>query len=245
MLGGKMKRARKLFIAVVLLLLVATGFIFLWTNLNWFVKNAIEHYGSQATKTSVRVASVSIKPAEGKGAIEGLTVANPKGFTSARVLSLGSIMVKIDPGTITTSPVVIDDVHISSPLVVYEMDKSGTSNIDVLKKNIASSGGNIGKQPSDKKKPGKETRLRINKLMVESGRVDVLVSALGARPKTVTLKRIEITDIGGQTGATPDQIAKQVLNAIVTEVTREVADAGARQLLDKGLQRALEQMRRQ
>jgi hypothetical protein len=92
-----MTRTRKLFLAVVLLLLVATRFIFLWTNLNWFVKNAIEHYGSQATKTSVRVASVSIKPTEGKGAIEGLTVTNPKGFTSARALSLGSIMVKIDP----------------------------------------------------------------------------------------------------------------------------------------------------
>jgi len=239
-----MTRSRKLFIVVALILLVAAGLIFLWTNLNWFVKNAIERYGSQATKTSVRVASVSIRPSEGKGAIEGLTIANPKGFTSARAVSLGSIMVRIDPRTVTTSPVVIDDVRISSLQVVYEMDKSGTSNIDVLKKNIASSGGNIGKQSADKK-PGKEKKLRIKRLTVENGRVDVLVSALGTRPQTVTLRRIEITDIGGQAGATPDQIARQVLNAIVTEVTREVADAGARQLLDKGLQRALEQMRRQ
>jgi hypothetical protein len=110
------------------------------------------------------------------------------------------------PGTITTSPVVIDDVPISSLLVVYEMDKSGASNIDVLRKNIASSGGNTEKQPSDKEKPGKETRLRINKLVVENGWVDVLVSALGARPKTVTHKRIEITGIGGQTGATPTRL---------------------------------------
>jgi hypothetical protein len=239
-----MTRSRKLFIAVVLILLVAAGLIFLWTNINWFVKNAIERYGSQATKTSVRVASVSIKPSEGKGAIAGLTVANPKGFTSAHAVSLGSIMVRIDPRTVTTSPLVIDDVRISSPQIVYEMDKSGTSNIDVLKKNIASSGDNTGKQSADKK-PGKETKLRIKKLTVENGRVDVLVSALGTRPQTVTLRRIEITDIGGQAGATPDQIARQILNAIVAEVTGEVADAGARQLLDKGLQRALEQMRRQ
>jgi hypothetical protein len=240
-----MTRSLKLFIAVVLILLVAVGLIFLWTNLNSFVKNAIEHYGSRVTKTSVRVASVSIKPSEGKGAIEGLTVANPKGFSSARVLSLGSILVRIDPGTITSSPVVIDDIRISAPQVVYEMDKSGTSNIDVLKKNIASSEGNTVKQSADKKKPGKEIKLRIKKLMIENGRVDVLVSALGTRPQTVTLRRIEITDIGGQAGATPDQVAKQVLNAIVAEVTREVAEAGARRLLDKGLQRALEQMQRQ
>ncbi len=239
-----MTRSRKLFIAVALILLVAAGLTFLWANLNQIVKNAIERYGSQATKTSVRVASVSIKLSEGKGAIEGLTVANPKGFTSEHIVSLGSIMVRIDPRTVATSPVVIDEVRISSPKVVYEMDKSGTSNIDVLKKNIASSGGNTGKQSADKK-PGKETKLRIKKLTVENGRVDVLVSALGTKPQTVTLRRIEIADIGGQAGATPDQIARQVLNAIVAEVAGEVADSGARQLLDKGLQRAIDQMRRQ
>ena len=56
---------------------------------------------------------------------------------------------------------------------------------------------------------------------------------------------METTDIGGQTGAAPEQVAYQVLSAIVTEVTREVAGAGAKQLLDKGFQRALDQVRRQ
>ncbi len=239
-----MTRSRKLLIVAALILLVAAGIIFLWTNLNWIVKNAIERYGSRASKTSVRVASVSIKPSEGEGAIEGLTVANPKGFTSARAVSLGSIMVRIDPRTVTSSPVVIEEVRISAPQVVYELDKAGTSNIDVLKKNIASSGGSTGKQSADRKR---ETgrRLRIKKLTVENGRIDVLVSTLGVKPQAITLRRIEITDIGGQAGATPDQIAKQILNAIVAEVAREVSDAGAKQLLDKGLQRGLEQLRRQ
>jgi hypothetical protein len=39
-------------------------------------------------------------------------------------------------------------------------------------------------------------------------------------------------------------VAKQVLNAIVAEVSREVAETGAKQLLDKGFHRAFEQIQR-
>ncbi|MGE5173270.1 MAG: hypothetical protein ACM3MD_05515 [Betaproteobacteria bacterium] len=239
-----MSRRRKIIILTsVLALIVVAGLIFLWTNINWIVKSAIEHYGSQTTRTSVRVASVSIKLAQGKGTIEGLTVANPKGYTAAHVLSLGSISVRIVPSTVTSTPVVIDDIRISAPQIIYEMDSSGTANVDVLKKNIASSD-SAPKRPADKKKPGKETRLRIKKLVIENGRVDASVAVPGSRPQAITLKRIEMTDIGGQAGATPEQVAKQVLSAIVSEVSREVAEAGAKRLLEKGLERAVEQMQR-
>ncbi len=240
-----MNRRRKLLILTsVLALIVAAVFIFLWTNINWIVKASIEHYGSLVTRTSVRVASVSIKPAQGKGSIDRLTVANPKGFTAPNALSLGSISIRINPSTVTSGPVVIDDIRISAPQVVYEMDKSGTANLDVLKKNISSSDAAL-KRPADQRKSGKETRLRIKKLVIENGRVDVGVAAIESRPQTITLKRIEMTDIGGQAGAAPEQVARQVLTAIVSEVGREVAEAGAKRLLEKGLERAVEQMQRQ
>jgi len=97
---------------------------------------------------------------------------------------------------------------------------------------------------ADQKNARKEAKLRINKLVIENGRADVNVAALGSKPQSITLKRIEMTDIDGQAGATPEQVAKQVLNASVAEVSREVAETGAKQLLDKGLHRALEQIQR-
>jgi hypothetical protein len=115
--------------------------------------------------------------------------------------------------------------------------------LDALRKNIALSD-STSKGRADRKNARKETNLRIKKLVIENGRVDVNVSALGSRPQSITLKRIEMTDIGGQAGASPAQVAKQVLNAIVAEVSREVAETDAKQLLDKGLHRALEQIQR-
>lgn len=237
-----MSRGRKILILIgVLVMAVAAVIVFVVTNINWIVKSAIEHYGSAAAKTSVRVSSVSIKLTEGSGTIEGLTVANPRGFSSPHVLSLGSISVRIEPRTVTSGVVVIDEVRITAPQVVYEMNDSRVSNVDVLKKNIESQGPSVPKRsPGAKKAADREKRLRIKKLIIETARVDVRVAGLGEKPQTMTLKKIEITDIGGHTGATPEQATRQILSAIVGQVTNEVGRAGAKRLLQKGAERALE-----
>jgi hypothetical protein len=237
-----MSRGRKILIFTALLAVaVAAVIVFVLTNINGIVKSAIEHYGSAAAKTSVRVSSVSIKLTEGSGTVEGLTVANPRGFSSSHVLSLGSISVRIEPRTVPTTVVVIDEVHITAPQVMYEMNDARVSNVDVLKKNIGSQGPSAPKRsPGAKKAADSEKRLRIKKLIIEAARVDVRVAGLAEKPRSVTLKKIEITDIGGPAGATPEQVTKQILSAIVGQVTNEVGKAGAKRLLQKGAERALE-----
>lgn len=103
------KRKFLVIIAAAGLILTAV-LIFLLTNLDWIVKNAIERYGSQATGTAVRVDRVSIRPVQGKGAIEGLTAANPRGYAAPSILSLGGISLRLAPRTVTANPVVIEDI---------------------------------------------------------------------------------------------------------------------------------------
>lgn len=230
------KRRILYFIGAAVLVFVA-AVVFVWTNLDWIVKSAIERYGSQATKTSVRVRSVSLHPAQGKGAIEGLTVANPPGFTSRHILSLGGVSIRLSPRTVTSNPVVIDDIRITSPLVVYEMNESRASNVDVIQKNLGAAAP-AAKGPTEKKKRAgdEEKRLRIRKLVVESASVEV---RMGDKPRTLTLRRLEMLDIGGKNGATPEQAAKEILSAVLAEVSKEVGKAGGAYLLEKGMERLL------
>jgi len=218
-------------------LIVAAALAFLWTNLDWIVKNAIEHYGSQATGTAVRVRGVALRPAQGKGTIEGLTVANPRGYVAPHILSLGAISVRIEPRTITSNLVVIDDIRITSPLVVYETNDAKVANVDVLKKNL---GADTGKPASKGKRAAKEDkRLRIRHLVIENAKAEVRVAALGDKPRIVALERIEMTDIGGKNGAPPEEVAKQIVTAILAEVSKEVGKAGASKLLENAMERAL------
>jgi hypothetical protein len=232
-----MTRSRKFVVIIAAAgLLLAAGLIYLWTNLDSIVKNAIEHYGSQAIGTTVRVERVSIRPAEGKGAIEGLTVANPPGYSAPHILSLGGISVRIAPRTIASNPVLIDDIRIAAPLVVYEMNDAGVANIDVLRKNL------VAGQPArtgDRGGKDIEKRLRIKRLVIENAQAEMLITALRGKPRTIALSRIEMTDIGGKNGAPPEEVSKQILSAILAEVSTEVGKAGAQKLLEKGLGRLL------
>ena len=232
------KREIPIIIAAVVLLLAA-GLAFLLTNLDWIVKNAIERFGSQATGTRVQVGRVALRPVQGKGAIEGLTVANPRGYSTPHIMSLGAISVRIKPRTIASNPVVIDDIRITAPLVVYEMNDARVANIDVLKKRLSAD--QPGKPGAGGKKGPKEQgkRLRILHLSFENAKVEVRIAALGDKPRIVALSRREMTDIGGTNGAAPEEVAKQIVTAILSEVSKEVGKAGASRLLENAVDRAL------
>ena len=236
-----MKSIRKvLIIAGALAIVIVTALIYIWTNINGLVKAAIEQYGSEVTKTAIHVSSVSIHLAAGEGSIVGLTVANPHGFSSPYVFRSGAISARIDPSTVTSRPIVIDEIRISGPQVAYEINSSGTSNIDVLKKNIEEGGPK--KSQGEQKGEGKETKFIIKKFVIENGQMDISIAALEKNPKTVTLQHIELADIGKHGGVTPTQLAQQVLTALMEEVGREVARAGAERYLEKGIDRAVKRL---
>ncbi len=233
-----MTRGRKILIAAAAVVLILAGaVVFVLSNLDMIVKRAIEKYGSEATKTAVHVGSVSIRLTEGEGAVKGITVANPKGFSSDPVFALGLISMKIEPGSVTRDVIIVDHIRISGTHVVYEMDRSGHSNVDALKKNLGTSEGGQKKETAVRKK--KEPRVRIRKLVIEDSSVEVRAAQLGERPRTLALEKVELTDIGGTGGATPEQAAKEVVTAIANEAAREAASAGAQRLLRKELEKAL------
>jgi uncharacterized protein involved in outer membrane biogenesis len=233
------KRKVLVIIAAAASLLLAAGLIFLWTNLDGIVKNAIERYGSQATGTAVRVDRVTLNPAQGKGAIRGMTVANPPGYSAPHILSLGGVSVHIVPSTIASNTIVIDDIRIVAPVVVYEMNEARVANVDVLKKNLGKDRPAKTGAHSKKSAPDEEKRLRIRHLAIENAKVDVRIADLNDQPRTVMLSRLEMSDIGGKNGAPPEEVAKQIVTAILTEVSKEVGKAGASRLLEKALERSL------
>jgi hypothetical protein len=239
-----MKTRWKVLIVVgVLLAVIAGGIIYVMTNLDSIVKAAIEKYGSEAAKTAIRVSSVSIRLADEKGEISGLTVANPHGFSSPHVFRLGNISAKIEARSVTSSPIIIDEIRISSPQVVYELNQELASNILVLKKNIQDSAAASKKKTAEENKSsGKEIKIRIKKLVMEQGNIEARVSALNTKPQSVTLKHFEMTDVGGHDGATPSRIAEDILTALVEEVGTAVYQAGLEKKVNKEVDRAVKRL---
>ncbi|MFQ5581300.1 MAG: hypothetical protein ACE5F3_01570 [Mariprofundaceae bacterium] len=224
---------KKVLIGVAGLLVIVVGaLVFVWSSLDGLVKDAIETYGSEATKTQVRVADVKIALESGAGKVSGLRVGNPSGFSDPDIFSLGMISTKIDTSTVTQNPVVIDEIIIKSPAVFYEINKSGTSNVDVLKKNLGQTGG---RDSSAARASGsEEMKMIIRKLVVENGKATVRIAALGGKEQTVTLPRIKLTDVGKKSGgATAAEVAQILGKHLVKNVKGSVAKLGVKQYLGK------------
>jgi len=123
-----------LIVLVLLVIVIAGGVYYLWSNLDSLIRAAIERFGSEATRASVRVDKVNLSVTSGEGGVSGLTVGNPAGFSTPRALSLGDIHVKVDASTVTSPTVVVKEIVITRPQVTYEQGASGT-NLQTLQRN--------------------------------------------------------------------------------------------------------------
>ena len=229
-----MKRKCIIFIVLALVLVIAGTAVYVLTDLDSIVKAAIEKYGSRATKTAVKVSSVKIRLRDGEGAVLGLKVANPAGFSFPSIITLDNIAVQIEVNSVTSRPIVVDNILISGPEVFYEMKENGTTNVDVMKKNLTASGPPPEGQPQKSSK-GKEITLSVRKLVIEKGRVHVHIAKLVDKPYTVDLPRLELADIGKHGGVTPAEIARITATTLAEETAKAVAKTQGERLLRKSV----------
>lgn len=203
-----------------LIVAVVVVFVFVLSNLDSLIKDAVEKYGSESTQAKVTLNKVDISLKSGSGALRGLKVGNPKGFETPSAFELGGISVAIDTGTVTSDPVVIKEIVIDGPKVTYET--TGTdSNIDAIKRNVDAykkqyAGG--GRQ-----KGGEGPKLVIENLYIKGGEISVSAGFLKGKSLTTPLPDIHLKDIGKEKkGATPAEVATQVMDSMTSGVGKAV-----------------------
>ena len=218
---------KKIILGAVLVLFITVGFgvYYILSNLDDIVKAAIETYGSEATQTAVRVDSVKLGLQDGSGAIYGLTVGNPQGYTAPQVFSLGEISTQIDLKTLSEEVIVIDHITVRAPEVFYELNKDGKSNLDELKNNISSGTSGSSAPSSANQNSGDEPKMLIRKFLFADGNIHASVVPLN-KDYELKLPKIEMSNLGGENGATPSQIADQVLKVLTDRAMIEIKKAG-------------------
>jgi len=217
---------KKVALGAVLVLLITIGFgvYYLLSNLDSLVKSAIETYGSEATRTSVRVDNVKIVLQDGSGAIHGLTVGNPQGYGTPLAFSLGEIATQIDLKSLSEDVPVIELIAIRTPEVFFELNEKGQNNLDELKKNLQS-GTSTSSSTSSDKSGGPEPKLIIRKLVFSDGNIHARVVPLD-KEYELKLPSIQMNELGGKTGATPSQIASQVVKVLTDRALAEIKKQG-------------------
>jgi hypothetical protein len=222
-----------LIFAAIALVVLAVVVVFLLSNLNLLVAKAIEKHGSDVTQTSVRVSGVEIKLRDGRGSIKGLRVGSPDGYKARTAFSLEDIVLDIDIQSVREDPVVIDEIRIQAPVINAEISKTGASNIDELRKRVQAYSARSAGAGGQSGKPAR--RLRIQRFVFEKGLVEVDASALGLEKRTIELPEIRLENVGGTSGAPPDEIGRIILTAVAKNVTSEIAGSELDHLIEQKL----------
>lgn len=212
-----------------LAVLGAAALFWAWHSLDVIVKQAIEYYGPDLLGVPITVRHVELSTTDGRGALKGVAIGNPKGFSAPRALFLGEMRVAIDPATITDPVVVIRELTLIAPEIAYEKGAGGRTNLDAIQRNIeAYVARGAGSSPPPDSKPGKPgkaapRRYVIERLTIRNARVTMTNPALRGQGITFTLPDIEMRDLGRLPhGITAGEAASRVAGTLTTRIAQRL-----------------------
>lgn len=234
---------KKVFLGLIVAVILAVGggIYYGLSNLDAIVKAAIEKYGSEATQTAVRVDKVKIKLTEGDGAIHGLTVANPGGFTEKLAFSLGEVGLGIDLESLKEEPYIINHMTVRAPQIFVEINKGKKTNLNELKKNLSFDKSTAPSKQGADQSAAKKPRLIIKRLTFEQGRIAAKVTPL-KKDYDLKLPQINMANLGGSKGATPTELTKEILKRLTDAATAEIKKKGIDVEINKLKARAQEKV---
>lgn len=209
----------KKLLAVVAVLVIAamTAFFVLQNPLGRLVKLAIEEFGPEMTQAAVKVSKVNISATDGRGALSGLLLGNPKGFKSDYALKAGTVEIVLEPASLAKDVIVIHKILIDAPQIGYE--KAGDiTNFDAIQRNIEEYLG-AKNDKGEKSGQGSGKRMIIDSFVIRNAKVNY------NGMMELTLPDIELRNVGKKTGGAT---SAQVVKAIIAEMNTKLAMALAK-----------------
>ncbi len=205
--------------------ILVVGSLALYSSLGAIITKVVNSEGPKIIQAKVTLEKTDINATSGKGSMHGLIIGNPKGFETESAFKMDKIEITIDPGSLTSDIVVINEINIQAPEVTYELGGGG-SNIDAIQKNVDAyvkkySGASKSKENIAGGKG--ETKMVIDHVYVKGGKVNISATLMGGKSMTVDLSDIHLKDIGKkEKGATSGELAEAIISAVNKAVHKAV-----------------------
>jgi len=218
---------KKLILRIVIgaIVLLVIGLVVVFFSLNSIVKKGVETVGPKLTKVEVRLGSAKLSPLSGNGRLSDLFVGNPEGYQTPSALKLSDIKLAVEPGSLLSDTLVVDEINIQGPEITFEGSLSGNNLSKILQNLEAATGGEHPDKTtkSDSSKPGK--KFFVKDFVLKGGKITAAVSTpLGSKSGTLALPEVRLQNIGSrENGVTAAELSKQMMKAIEKVATEAVA----------------------
>jgi hypothetical protein len=221
-----MTKLLKIFVYVlVAVILIIFG---LSLTLDSIVKSNIESAGSELLQTDLTIDKVSLSLFQRHGSINGIHIENPDGFESGDALRIHSVDIRMNPLSLFTGTVEIEELEIQNLEIFFQLRTTG-SNLGRLRSNLLEQV----PEPDDT-----DTRnIIIDRFVMQETSLTVHVDVEDVEPFTATLSQVERSGIGRDEETDLNGAMKIILDEILREAAREgrniMLREGGRRLLDQ------------
>ncbi|MBB48794.1 MAG: hypothetical protein CMJ33_09725 [Phycisphaerae bacterium] len=205
-------------IAALILILVLLVMVFI----NSIAKSAITTAGTSTLGVDTSLDSISIGLFSGHSSIDGVSVANPKGF-DGDFLDLSEGVLDVNLSSLLGDVIEVRQIALEG-LNVQFVQKIDGSNVSRILDNVnGSTSAGSDKPAENESDPGSSRKFVIDQLKVTNVKVSVAVEPISSAtaPSTVTINQIIVKDIGKKKdGADLDQLIAIVVQSVVDAVIK-------------------------
>ncbi len=202
----------RLVFAVIVIVVVAgvVGYIYL----DVIAKKAVETGGTYAMGVDTTVNKVSLRPFAGQLQMQGLTVANPQGFSGVHLMQTGTFELEMVPSSLMDKTILLKKFELDG-LDMYIDQQMPRSNISVIMDNLKKLGS--GEKPKEEK-PSEGKNIRVDLITIRN--VVAHVKVLAGRELTIKIPEIQLKNVTGDNaaGVALPVLVARILPAIVTAV---------------------------
>ena len=189
-----------------------------WDPLDKIIELAIENYSSNILEAEVQIDKVQVNLTESQAILHGLNIANPEGYKTDYAMKLGMVKVALDFESLASNVIVINEVMLESPSIIYEM-AAGGSNLDKLAYNAQKHRGDASVGKADKADAGAGKKMILENFLIRDGQVSVSHKILKGKSLTVAMPDVHLEDIGKDAnGVSPAQVAEEIMDSVKSGV---------------------------
>lgn len=209
-----------LLVGVALLgILAVAAFFFLGT----IVKAGVENGGPLITKVPIKLDGATVSVFNGSGQLKGFVMGNPEGFKTTESVRVGSIGLKLEPGSLLSDKVIVRSVRVEGPEITYEATGIKGSNIGKILENIQSVASQSTTPPPGSEQPAPSRKLQVDEFVISGAKLNVTASVLGGRTATLPLPEIRLANLGqGPDGITAAELSSRAFGALVEASAKAV-----------------------
>ena len=206
-------------ILIVVVVLVVIGALAAYFGGNYAAKKGVEVGGTAALGVDTKIDSVSIGWFSSTVGMRGLSVGNPEGYKTDRLMALGEGKVSCNIGSLMSDEVQVSEILIDQPELTVEL-KMGLPPKSNLGDLLSSLKGGEAAEPAEEEGAASEKKFKVD--LIRINKTKVRFHMIGGKTADFVLPDIEMKDLKNADG-TPLMLAdifRQVLASMAVSVAK-------------------------